>query len=264
MLKQVITLIMFVVGLNSTYAGTLGESNSTYDFNGFYVGLGSGLTNLFNRDDHGTFNTLSSPIRVDSTQTRSSMTSILFDGHLGYGKFIKPNIYLGAKAFVYYTPLELSANDTSMSINRDVLITHNNSNQITVKPIYNIDAIFGYEIYPHVLPFIEGGVSFANVSSLDTQHNVESQLTNNANYGYTAVLNSNGYKTGYNVGIGTSYQMNTNWFISGELVYNYLGKHFATDTVNIPESAATDTISTNRMFQLVSLFASVSYLFPTL
>lgn len=260
-MSKEIAAIIALLGFSHVFAGTIGGADQSYDFAGLYGGLGTGLTVLYDRDNHST--TLNSPLIHNSAQTRASNASILFEGHLGYGQFIKSGTYLGAKASVYESPLNALYNNTNMIASGNLLIANNNSNQITIKPIYNIDLVLGYEVYPHLLPFIEGGVSFANVLSNDIQHNVESNSINNTNLPYTMTLNSNGYKTGYNVGLGTSYQFNKNWFVSGELVYNYLGKQAATSTVNLPTAISTQTVSTNRMFQLASLFISASYLFPT-
>ena len=131
-----------------------------------------------------------------------------------------------------------------------------------IKPIYNIDAILGYEVFPHLLPFVEAGVSFANVNSNNIKHNAVSNLASGTIMNYSTALNFGSYKTGYNVGLGSNYQLSRNWFLSSEIIYNYLGKNSASRTVNLPDLSGSEAISTSRTFQLVSLLASVSYLFP--
>ena len=131
--------------------------------------------------------------------------------------------------------------------------------QTTVKPIYNIDAVLGYEIAPNILPFIEGGVSFSSVytnSFVTESHTMMPGAT--SSYVDRFQNNASGFKTGYNVGIGANYQPKKNWFLSSELVYHYLGK-YSNNYVNGP-----DIDTRNRKYQLVSLFAGVSYLFPML
>lgn len=247
-------------GFSSIFAGTMGQGVMPYDFSGYYGGLGTGFSTFFDSDKHSTV--LTSAPTATTAKSKSTQSAILFDGHLGYGRFIQQNTYLGAKGSVYYTPLESLAHSTKMIAGGDTLTSINNINYTTIKPVYNIDAIFGYEVYPHLLPFVEAGVSFANVSAKDTQKNIRTNLTTSTSYGYSALLTPSGYKTGYNVGLGTNYQLSKNWFLSSELIYNYLGKHTATDTVNVPVSVGTQTDTTNRTYQLVSLLASVSYLFP--
>ena len=105
-------------------------------------------------------------------------------------------------------------------------------------------------------------MSFSAINAYYTLHNIRTDLTANTTIPYNMRLNTDTYKTGYNIGIGTDYQINNNWFLSGELIYNYLGKNSTTSTSYIPNSTATQTITTHRTFQSVSLFTTISYLLP--
>lgn len=245
--------------LNSvcSYAGTMGDTS--YDLQGLQIGLGAGLTTFFDKDTHQ----MTIEPAIPNNQTlRSTNSAILFEGHAGYGQMWREHFYLGAKGSVYYTPMEYLENKTTMSIQNPILTINNNTNQISLKPIYNIDAVLGYEIYPHFLPFVEGGVSFANVNSYDTQYNnVRADLGSQTGVGYATSLSSEGYKTGYNVGIGSYYQATSNWLFSTELVYNYLGKYSSSSNVALPITGAIQHLSSDRTFQLVSFFGGVSYIF---
>lgn len=257
MIKHVVSCLLLSTALGSAYAGDMGEINQPYDFNGFYAGLETGFGTFFTKDNHS--QTFSTSGIQHSSILRDTNTAIAFEGNLGFGRMILANTYLGAKASIYYTPLETLTQSTR---NTAHLISVNNSNRTTVKPIYNIDGVLGYEIVPHLLPFVEAGVSFANVNSIDTQHKMSQDLVSGTVTSFTNSLNTSGYKTGYNVGVGTNYQLNRNWYLSSELIYTYLGKNSATSTVAVPVSAGTETISSTRTHQLASLLVGVSYLVP--
>lgn len=263
MKKQFFTFAtLCTMSMNMAFAGTMGSNQPAYDLSGFYAGLGTGFTTFFNDDIHTL--SLSNPVTVVNGHTKATESAVLFDGHLGYGQFIKRDTYLGAKTSVYYTPLEHLSTGGVDTASNNIATIGKNINQTTLKPIYNVNAILGYEVYPHLLPFVEGGVSFANVKSNELQTNTRTNLNNSSIYKYALPLNSESYKTGYNVGLGANYQVSKNWFLSSELIYNYLGKHSASTTITLPADAGTQNSATNRSFQMISMLASVSYLLPVL
>ena len=263
MIKSVyITAVVLSASISTATAGSMGAKDSSYDFNGFYAGLGTGFTTFF-YDDNYTFSLSNSAAHIPS-RLKSTDSAIIFDGHLGYGQFIKNNTYLGAKTSVLYTPLEHNSSGVTLADANNIATIGSTTNSITLKPIYNVNAILGYEVYPHLLPFVEGGVSFANVKSNDVETSSRSNLNNSSSYSYALPVNSESYKTGYNVGFGANYQVSKNWFLSSELIYNYLGKQSATATITLPADAGTQNLATNRTFQMISMLASVSYLLPVL
>lgn len=256
MMKKYVSLVA-LLATNSVMAGA---THTSYDLRGFYAGLGSGFTTFFNDDAHSI--TLTNPALYEPGHFKSTDSAVLFDGHLGFGQFIKKDTYLGAKTSVYYTPLEHLSSPQLVASANNITTTAKNTSQTTLKPIYNVNAILGYEIYPHLLPFVEGGVSFSNVKTSAQQTNTRTNLNSGSSYKYTLPLNSDGYKTGYNVGLGANYQMSKNWFLSSELIYNYLGKHSSSATITLPADAGTQNSANNRTFQMISMLASVSYLLP--
>ena len=241
--------LLLSTGLSCAFAGTMGAAEVKQDFSGLYWGLGTGSASFFYKDAQPAV------FRQDTDST----SFVEFEGHLGYGRYLESRTYLGLKGSVYYTPLELSHTRGYLNSETDALKSGYLQTQATIKPIYNIDAVLGYEIVPHVLPFIEGGVSFANIN---TQAIVSESLTQIPGAGTAAVTkynnNASGYKTGYNLGIGSSYQPLENWFFSGELVYNYLGKY----TNNYQNGPDLDQRS--RTYQLVSLLVTASHKFANI
>ena len=264
MIKYAVSCLILSASVGNVYAGSMGDVNNTYDYNGLYAGMGTGFSTFFTKDKHSQAFS-NAPAEITGTLRTTNM-AVEFEGHVGYWKMISDKTYLGPKASVYYTPLETitqSSGATTQSIGLESsLITVSNLNQTFLKPIYNLDAVLGYEVAPHFLPFVEAGVSFSHVNSNDIQHNISQNMTSATATPFVNSLNTNGTKTGYNVGIGANYQVNQHWFISSELVYNYLGKYSQTNTANVPVNQGTETISSNRTYQLVSLLASVSYIIP--
>ena len=247
MQHRMLLSMLFSLGLSSTFAGTMGSAEPPTDFSGLYLGLGTGYASFFAADDQLGVN----------RQDRSTTGFVEFDGHVGYGQFIKEKTYLGAKGSVYYTPLEFLHDRPFLQDQGSGIKTGYLETKATVKPIFNLDAVLGYEIYPHLLPFVEAGVSFANVNTKAVVGESFVTIPGAASSSVTRFdNNASGYKTGYNVGLGASYQAKQNWFLSTELVYNYLGQY----SNHYQNGADVDTRV--RTYQVVSLFASVSYLFP--
>ncbi len=121
--------------------------------------------------------------------------------------------------------------------------------------------MLGYETLPHLLPFLEAGISFADLGEAGTpaQSSI-AKLASHQNTLYSTILNPNQYTRGYNLGIGANHQMRKNWFLSSELIYNYLGKGSAYGQLKAPTKVPI--LNDIKGNQAVSLQASVSYLFP--
>lgn len=243
-----ITTVILSFYVLSAHAGLFELSQQDTDFNGLYAKLNA--------------RTLPDPHLQWSSGTHATLSdnTSLFDGHVGYGKYFNQNMYLGAKTSVYHTPLE-----HALAAPFSAIMSSSSPHQKTyaAEPVYNIDAVFGYETYPHLLPFLEAGVSIANLEragDLSTTNNAR-LLAKNSLYGN--LLNANQYTTGYNVGVGANYQLKKNWFLSSELIYNYLGKDAAGPAKVPTSSVMTATDSKSKSNQAISLLASVSYLFPT-
>lgn len=257
MIKHIFSGLLLSTSIGMAYAGEMGEISKPYDFGGFYLGLETGFGTFLARDYHT--DSISTLAISQASTLNTSDTAIAFEGNIGLGKMLYANTYLGAKASIYYSPIETL---TQSSLNDGSLIEIHNSNQAYLKPIYNIDAVLGYEIVPHLLPFVEAGVSFSNVNTIDRQRNVSQDLDLKTADFFDNSINSSGYKTGFNVGMGSNYQLNQNWYISSELLYTYLGKNSASNTVPISVKAGTQTVSSTRTHQLISLMAGISYLVP--
>jgi len=247
---------MLALGVHGVYAGNMGKPS--YDFDGAYLGLGSGVMTLFSQNGRGN-------VRGSDTKNFTD-TAILVTGDIGYGRMVKEDFYLGIKGSIYYTPLvNLHEGSFSSSANSR-LVGGDNEVTTSLQPIYNIDAVLGYEVLPHLLPFVEAGVSFATVNTRYRLQRTETQVsTPTHTVKYASVFNIGGNETSYNVGLGLNYQPHKNLFFSTELMYNDLGQRRGTTTMTVPpvdgEDAriASDTRSVKS--QDVVLFGSVSYLF---
>lgn len=260
-MKQIVSGLLLSLGCSISFAGTMGNIGTPNNFNGFYAGLGTGMLNLLTKDSFASStNTGAAPVTGNLSFTDSS---VLFDGHLGYGKLFNQHTYLGAKTFAYYTPLQHIYTRSFTTTTGSVLTNGNHVDTFAVKPIYNIDAILGFEVLPHVLPYLEAGVSFSNVKANYKSFRTQSNLASNNQIAYSNDMTSNTYKTGYNVGIGANYLVQKNWFLSSELIYNYLGTGAANQSVNVPQSNTVQAFSNKATNQAVSLLASISYLFPS-
>lgn len=260
-MKQMACGLLLGLGLSTGFAGTMGDAALPTNFNGFYAGLGTGMLNLLTKNAFSTSSITSAPPATGKLSFTDS--AVLFDGHLGYGQLFNQNTYLGAKTFVYYTPLQ-HIYTRSFTASTDSFLTNGNHvDTFTAKPIYNIDAILGFEVLPHVLPYLEAGVSFSNIKANYKSFRTQSNLASNNQFAYSNDMTSNSYKTGYNVGIGANYLVQKNWFLSSELIYNYLGTGAVNQSVNVPQVNAVQAFSNKTTNQAVSLLASISYLFPT-
>lgn len=251
-----IAILWGVLGLKA-FSGTMGPS-TTYTLDGLYVGLGTGFTSLFTEDK---FITRRSNLSKGITDTnRFSYTSILFNGNIGYGKMFRDVYYLGAKASVFYTPLN-AQNDISFSVPVGSLVTLGDNTYTTqVRPFYNIDAVIGYEVLPHLIPFVEGGITFANVNNNYLMKRTRTNLATTSSVTYRYAVNLDDYSTGYNVGLGVNYQVHSHWMFSSELLYNFLGNSFGVNSASIPGTSIIESQSRRANTSAVNLFASIAYL----
>lgn len=258
--KKAIAGFLLSVGLSGVQAGTMGNIEPAPDFSGFYAGLGTGMLTLLSSNDYsvGFSPAIRPPVSGHADFTDSA---VLFDGHLGYGKMFNQRTYLGAKASVQYTPLKYTLDAPFSSVTGPLLRVGDAQDTFSLKPIYNINAVLGYKILPRLLPFVEAGVTFANVETRYITAITQSNLLTGVNTGYSSVLNSNKYTTGGNVGIGANYLVNKNWFLSSELIYSYLGRATVNSSVAIPSISSLEAHSRTKTNQAVSLLASISYLF---
>lgn len=244
----------------TSMAGSMGDITPQSHFDGFYFGLGTGYSTFFSSIQNQGHNFSNSVFESQvNNQIHSTTASILFDGHVGYGKTLPSHIYLGAKGSVYYTPIQSVVSTQSRIAASSSMTDADAQFSTAVQPIYNIDGVLGYEIAAGLLPFVEAGVSFANEP---TRIRGELSVLNAAlpsTFDTKALLVSEGYQTEYNIGLGVSYQINPNWFVSGELVYNYLGKYSQSQTFVTGAS-----LTSNETYQLTTLMVSASYLVPWL
>ncbi|MBI2784898.1 MAG: outer membrane beta-barrel protein [Legionella longbeachae] len=255
-----LTLVVLLSSIfNNLFAGSMGSIPTT--FGGFYAGLGTGFTTVFSNDEY-TVNRPGFGV-VRSGTNKVSDSAILFSGQLGYGTSLNKNIYLGGKASVYYTPMEsFHQNSYASPRGPNQLAAGQDSLSRTFKPIYNIDAVLGYEMFPNLMPFVEAGVSFANVKHAIILDGSIVILNANLVDHYTGAFNVDGYKTGYNVGIGANYLAYKNWIISGELVYHDLGKNNLSTVINTSILSIPANHFRKETNQAATLLATVSYLIP--
>ena len=110
---------------------------------------------------------------------------------------------------------------------------------------------------------MEAGVSFANMRHVAKFNGIQYNIENDSTHDYSHSLTTDGYKTSYNVGIGSYFLVQKNWFFSTELVYNGMGTRTSSSTTVVPGNP-TDTVNrtTKSSYDAVSLFAGVSCLFP--
>lgn len=243
--------------VSNLYAGTMGPVAQP-DFSGFYAGLGVGQTTLFNHDEFSV--SVPGVGLVRSGSIKDTDSAVLFSGQVGYGLMFAQRSYLGVKGSVFYTPLE-DTDSYAYSSGGLVLVNGVDSFTRSVKPIYNVDLVLGYEVAPNVLPFVEGGVSFANVKH---QFDAVGTVTNLSplrvsEYNGTSVIDE--YKTGYNVGIGANYLATNHLILSSELVYHYLGKRDITLTNVALPAGSSATHYRSETNQAVSFVIGASYLF---
>ncbi len=127
----------------------------------------------------------------------------------------------------------------------------NGSFSAQLEPYYHVDLVLGYEIVPSLLPFVQGGVTFAD-SKVHADYSLVNVTTGTVAAANT--LNLNKYNTGFNVGIGANWLPAQNWMLGGELVYDYFGKN----TRNTEIGNLTTLTSQN---QGLSVSMNASYLF---
>ncbi|GGI85643.1 outer membrane beta-barrel protein [Legionella impletisoli] len=258
---RLIIPVILSLGCTSLNAGSMGPVEPVYDFSGFYVGLGAGFTTLYSHDSFST--SRSDGVGGDLDTNHYTHTASLFTGQVGYGTMLQNRVYLGAKGSIYYTPLN-NLNETGFSTSSgNLLISGDNAIRTQMRPIYNIDAVLGYEVAPQLLPFFEAGISFADIHQNYSIKRTRTNIATLANAKYETNISLDDYKTGFNVGLGMSYQLQQHWLFSTELVYNYLGKNSDSITTPIPNTSALETHSRTIQGSTVSMFGSVSYLFNT-
>lgn len=235
----------------------------------YYVGLGIGESTLFETDQYQ--NSLMFQ-QFNGTQFQQRFhqdnTATLFEGHVGYQRNIRAHTMLGIKGAILYTPVEMSSQSTAMLSNPAITpstpslsASLQNINQISMQPVYNIDGILTYTRFSKLQPFIEAGVSFSNVRNLHRQFNFIQSPLNLETIAINADYNTRGINTGYNVGLGTHYYVQSSWFFSAEVLFHDLGQYRVSKTYSIPALGGNTSSSSQRSFQLLSVLGSLSYAF---
>ncbi len=248
-------ILASILGTNVAISGGMGPVST--DFSGFYAGLGTGaMTEL-------SANKASFPVNPTGTvyssdQWLNSATGVLFDGHIGYGRVFSSQYYLGVKGSIDY-PFIQQHDSTAYAGGYGTFEANGVfNNTIYFKPIYNIDGVLGYQMTPNWLSFFEAGVTFSNVVNRESITSSTIILPTNINNVGRSLETAQGYNTGYNLGLGASYLMTPNVFVSGEVLYSYFGKY----TQSHQLAPATRTIQ--QTYQGVSAMVSVSYLWPNM
>ena len=247
------------LGMTNAMAGSMGITEPVNDFDGFYIGLGAGFTTIYTHDTlNASIAGITNPIL--SASTPSTATAALFTGNLGYGKMFDQKTYLGAKGSMYYKPGESETNNVYFGQVPGLFYFTDNTNvKRSTQPFYNIDAVLGYELFPHVLPFIEGGVTFSNINTRVA--NAATAYTTTTSVNYNEVLNLGGYKAGYNVGLGANFLADKNWFLYTELLYNDFGNKTITLLDNLTAAGITKKTTLTEKNQAVFFVVGASYLF---
>jgi outer membrane immunogenic protein len=257
MLKKVMFIAISCWLSNFTFAGGMGGFHDD-SLEGVYVGVGTGLLNL-STDDNFIARKSNSSINVNETE-KQAYTSILFTGNVGYGRMYTDTIYIGAKANIIYSPFSFVENDSYTVPNGSSTIFGYNTYTTQIRPFYNLDAVLGYEFIPNFIPFVEGGLTFANVNKKYVLKRTVNDYLNNTSSQYGFTVNANNYSTGYNVGLGLNYHAQSHWIVSGELLYIDLGENFGTSGAQIPGTAIFDSQSRRLNSSAIALLATVSYL----
>lgn len=258
MKNSLISLALFTAA-NVNFAGTMGPVQENSAFDGFYAGLGTGMLTLYSKDTYSVSVPGVGVVRSGSNSVTNSAT--LFSGQFGYGRMFSSNTYLGAKASIYYTPLnDADSRGYTTARGTGVLVTGEDTIHRLVKPIYNIDAVLGYAYSPKLLPFVEAGVSFGNVKHGFTFTGAVSDLTNDVVTAYVGTTTIDKYKADFNVGIGANYLVHPKLMLSSELVYtNFSNRNLSSVTFTSPGSTATHDRQENN--NAVSLLVNASYMF---
>ncbi len=257
MFKKILCVAMSLTLTSVAFSGTM-SGYRDYSLDGFYIGLGTGLFNLYT-DDSFIARKSNSSVSVNETE-KSSYTSVLFTGNIGYGRMYTDTLYVGAKANIFYTPFNYVENDSYVVPNGSTTTFGENTYTTQIRPFYNIDAVLGYEFIPHFIPFVEGGLTFANVTKKYQLNRTVSDYLTNSSSQYSFTVNANNYSTGYNVGIGLNYQPQRHWIFAGELLYIDLGQNFGASGAQIPGTAIVDSQSRRLNSDAIALFATISYL----
>jgi opacity protein-like surface antigen len=248
-MSRALCTAFFFFCVNAVNAGDMGPA--PYDFNGFYIGAGTGFTDFFIKNTDAVSG-------IPHLGDRNNINAIMFDGTLGYGVMINKHFYLGTKASVYYSPINETGNDDSTVILNELLSTRHRATYFNAKPTFLIDLVLGYEFIPHIMPFIEGGVSFANLAQNTDVTRGYANLIDNSSISETHVHHIDNYTVDYNLGIGLNYQPRYNWVLSTELVYNHLGSHSNTVSTTIPSPL---TYTRSQIADSISLLGGISYFF---
>lgn len=254
--------------INPMFAGKMGAVDENFDFGGLYVGLQMGALTVFTDYSETKIQTGSSTTTSNSSESISN-TAILFSGDIGYGAMLH-NFYIGGKGSMSYGPLYTKSVDSTTLLHGitrgtgrlvDVLDNMIAKYERSLQPIYNLDAVLGYEIIPHVLPYIEGGISFANMTLTHTENTSYSPLdnANGAPILDKQNITLNHYRTGYNLGAGINYQPYRHWILTTEVIYTNLGSNSHVIQRQIERTAVTTTATEKN--QSVGFLAGITYLF---
>ncbi len=243
------------------FAGTMGAVE-TPSFDGLYLGLGTGFISIFNNDSFRTQRSNSTKVAGIPEVNRYTNTAVQFNANLGYGKMFKEKTYLGAKAAVYYSPFE-NAGETNYAVPLGTTaLIGTNTIRSSLKPIFNIDGVLGYELFPRMLSFVEAGVSFSNMRRDYEFARLYAPLPNpDGMFRYSYLLSLDAYKTSYNVGVGLSYLMQQHFFLSLEVLYNDMNKRTGESSTLMSDTGVNERQTRKVYTSAVSAFASASLLF---
>ena len=273
MKKHVYSSLFLALGFSTAIAGTMGAIEPVDDFGGFYLGLGAGFINFSDRYTNSITDSDSIFSPGNDQQKRDNLTALLFHGVVGYGKMFAEKTYLGIKGSIDYSPFVdtsfnngLGGTEVRFDHHRAHLVAleeKGSGGGVSMQPTYNIDLMLGYELFPHVLPFIEGGVSFSNYRLNSYGNSTRTDFVDGSSRTYSYNNDLNSYQTGYNVGIGSYFLVQKNWFLFSELVYTDMGKQTLSKDYVVPDDHIhTENRSNSIASGALSLFGGVSYLFP--
>ena len=259
MLNKFSSICLLSLLTTTCLAGGIDKAPSTKGFSGFYVGAGAGVNSVYATDSFVT--SRASGLGGDADSNRYTYTSVLYAIQVGYGWQFANHAYLGLEGLVTYSPLFATDETAFSTAAGNVLIIGHNSIHTTGEPVINIDAVFGYTMCSRVLPFLEVGVTFAE---LTRQYDIKRTRTNvvtNTNVGYSTTINQNQYNTEYNIGVGLRRLFGQHLVMSTTLMYSDYGQVSKSSSVAIPGANDTETHSRTVSSYALSLFGTLSYLF---
>ena len=216
------------LGISALFA--FSAQAQTSPFTGFHVGLNAGA-GFGNSDNRSTFfftsdGSLAPVTPISPESGRFGTSGFIGGGQFGYDTTLG-SLILGAEAD--FSGSTVSGKRANSGIDAEPL-PFNEAQKLDLNWLATLRARFGYELFPGWMPYVTGGLAFADMTGASTTFFPTTGVTYNSS--------SSAIRMGGVVGAGLDYAVMPNFTIGAQYLYTSFDK-FGTQSLETPIGAFT-------------------------